>query len=641
MSQNLEPASRLPLVVIALILCATIARAETWIVVPSGEQHDLKSITMVDNKYGYATGANGSFTRTTNGGQTWIQQRLTVTFTKTMACAAVYDTASFATAVGDNGELVMMFPASTSWQSITIPTEDLSSVCYRQDSIPTCVYVGTNGFIGQTQVHSRTYTVYDPYGYPLYDTTEFFTDQRVLQTPTQANLRAVVFNVSHGIVVGDSAHVLLSSDRGETWTEHIVGPVSVSLRSLALLPTGTLVAVGTQGTIIRSTDGGATWHSVAPPTFGIDLYGVAFSDGQRGFAVGDGGCIMQTSDGGVTWVRVGVNTIENLRGAYALPSTVGSLWVAVGDTGTVVMTLYGGMPVSFTTDKNAVAFGDVAVGQKRSDNISFTNTNTESYVTVRMQSTDSRVTISPSTLILDPGATGKIRATFAPTDTGAVSVALAFISDTGWVTDTMRATGRGVAAYARFGGDTITIDTALEGRSGDLTIFSVGNLPLTANVTFVSDTNLDVSCIGSADAGDSIPVTAVVKHTLYRSIDAFAVVQTNAYRRDPDTIRIIAAAAERVSVPEQPMLVAFQAHAYPNPLPANATGTLMINAPASTPCVLRICDERGAVVREMDLGRVQGERAVQWAIPGAPQGTYLLQLLTPSGQAAGIRAAVR
>jgi photosystem II stability/assembly factor-like uncharacterized protein len=625
--------------VLLFSVCSATLRAETWVVVPSGEGDNLRSVFMVNSKYGYATGENGTFIRTTNGGLTWTQQRLTVTFNKSVNGAAVYDTSSFSTAVGDNGEVLMMYPGTTSWGTVAAPQEDVYGVCYRADSVPTTMYCGTNGFIGQTQIHSHTFTVFDDYGYPLYDTTEFFVDPKQIQSPSNSTLRAIAFGVTNGYIVGDSGTVLVSTNRGSVWRKSTVG--SQSLQALAVLDLGRVIAVGTDGTIIRTTNTGATWQSISPPGLKIDLHGVAFADATRGVVVGDGGCILQTTDGGTTWVRMGVNTVKNLHGVHAMSAVVGSYWIAVGDSGAVVVNLYGGIPVSFTSDKNTVAIGDVAVGAKRSDNVSFTNNSTESYVTVQMTSPDPRVTLSPSYLILDPGATGRIRVTFGPTDTGAVSVKLLFMSDTGWTTDTIHVTGRGTAPYARLSGNALAIDSAREGNAAQVTVWSTGNVPLTATIAFVSDTNVDVACGATTQPGDSMLVTAVVKHTLYRPIDAIAVLQTNAYQRKPDTIHITAAAVERVSVPEDLAVTAFTGASYPNPLLAGASGTLLITSPTATACVLRITDERGAIVREINLGVVQGTRSVDWSLPTLARGAYMLQVLTPTGQAAGVRAAVR
>ena len=64
-----------------------------------------------------------------------------------------------------------------------------------------------------------------------------------------------VDDVGNGVIVGDSCHVLLSSDRGETWTEHIVGPVSVSLRAVTLVQGGALIAVTPAPCVIWPIEG--------------------------------------------------------------------------------------------------------------------------------------------------------------------------------------------------------------------------------------------------------------------------------------------------------------------------------------------------------------------------------------------------
>src|SRR5262249_3785919 len=99
----------------------------------------------------------------------------------------------------------------------------------------------------------------------------------------------------------DGAHVVISTDAGETWT-----------RTAAVIPTGlsdltsadgqTVVGVGFDGTIWRSADRGNTFSRRIT---GIgDLPGdwsVGFSDASHYWVVGTSGIIYSSNDGGVSW----------------------------------------------------------------------------------------------------------------------------------------------------------------------------------------------------------------------------------------------------------------------------------------------------------------------------------------------------
>jgi photosystem II stability/assembly factor-like uncharacterized protein len=61
-----------------------------------------------------------------------------------------------------------------------------------------------------------------------------------------------------------------------------------------------LVAVGQSGHILVSTDGGATWKQ-SPVPVSSDLTAVYFANDRKGWVVGHDGVILNTTDGGATW----------------------------------------------------------------------------------------------------------------------------------------------------------------------------------------------------------------------------------------------------------------------------------------------------------------------------------------------------
>src|SRR5207342_2523835 len=106
------------------------------------------------------------------------------------------------------------------------------------------------------------------------------------------------------VVVGDSGKVWRSADLGVSWSPAVVsagsGPTDLkrarydrtfstaSLRRVAWLGGGTLIAVGSGGTVVQSTDGGATWSAKASGTT-EQLNAVRFVDGQNGWMAGTNG----------------------------------------------------------------------------------------------------------------------------------------------------------------------------------------------------------------------------------------------------------------------------------------------------------------------------------------------------------------
>jgi photosystem II stability/assembly factor-like uncharacterized protein len=103
------------------------------------------------------------------------------------------------------------------------------------------------------------------------------------------------------VAVGERGHILVSKDRGATWTQSPV-PTRVLLTAVWMHDERMGWAVGHDETILRTRDGGATWDLVfADPDAERPLLDVWFRDAENGFAIGAYGAFLVTSDGGTTW----------------------------------------------------------------------------------------------------------------------------------------------------------------------------------------------------------------------------------------------------------------------------------------------------------------------------------------------------
>lgn len=617
--------TRILILSVALFLViASPAGAEPWTVIASGTTSNLVGVTMVAQNYGFISGAGGTLLRTTDGGMTWYQQRLVSGFHQTMNCAAMTDSDSFAMAVGENGEAVYRYPYYTSWSPFSQVVDSLYGVCAKVDSVPTFFSVGTHGYMAEYQFHTGAVTVYDEWGNP-YDSTVYYTTSRDLAPVTGVTLRAVYFSLSDGYAVGDSGIVITSKDYGTTWQRKSVNP-AIALRSLTWIERDKLLAVGDHGNMWLTTNGGAVWTNVAPEGLTEDLHGVSFADIHNGVAVGDDGLILQTNDGGMTWMRQGVNTLENLRGVHCFEASGESNWLAVGDNGTLVQTLYGGAAaVTMLTDKSSIDFGDVTVGTRLIDNFTFENTSASGYLTVQVSSNDPLVVVSPSQLILEAQATGKIKVTFSPTDTARTAAQVFVSTDTSWRIDTFHVAGRGVAAIARVTVDSVVFDSAVAGSRVQFDVQDIGNVPLTARVAFVSDTNFAVTCDTIAVSEDNLHVHVAVLHTLYQDVGAYLVLQTNDYKNPLDTVAIMAYGVPLLGVNESSMPNSASAVCYPNPLPVGTVGTIHFADGVAPGAVLRVVDARGATVEEVRVA-AGNDRTMSLSLPNVSPGAYYLQI---------------
>ena len=103
------------------------------------------------------------------------------------------------------------------------------------------------------------------------------------------------------VAVGERGHVLVSTDRGETWTQSEV-PTRAQLTGVWMHDDRLGWAVGHDETILRTRDGGATWELVrSAPEAERPLLDVWFRDAEHGFAVGAYGAFLVTADGGSSW----------------------------------------------------------------------------------------------------------------------------------------------------------------------------------------------------------------------------------------------------------------------------------------------------------------------------------------------------
>lgn len=109
------------------------------------------------------------------------------------------------------------------------------------------------------------------------------------------------------VVVGERGHILISTDKGETWLQASV-PTRAMLTGVFFFDENLGWAVGHDSAILRTTDGGTTWELVNwAPEEEAPFFDVWFSDAENGLAIGAYGACFATTDGGVTWDFVSVD----------------------------------------------------------------------------------------------------------------------------------------------------------------------------------------------------------------------------------------------------------------------------------------------------------------------------------------------
>ena len=129
------------------------------------------------------------------------------------------------------------------------------------------------------------------------------------------------------VAVGARGHILISTDRGESW-QQVEVPTRAALTGVFFHDRDLGWAVGHDAVILRTTDGGATWERVHwAPEEESPLLDVWFADAEHGFAIGAYGSFYVTSDGGDIWTYQPISD-DDFHLNHLARATDGALYMA-------------------------------------------------------------------------------------------------------------------------------------------------------------------------------------------------------------------------------------------------------------------------------------------------------------------------
>lgn len=290
-----------------LLLAATTLQGPalpTWSPLTTGVTNRLRGISAVSDRVVWASGANGTIVRTTDGGQTWQSFKV---------------------------------PGSEKldFRDIDAIDEKTAYVLSIGNGAASRIYKTTDG--GATWV------------------------EQFVNTDEKAFFDAMAFwDAKRGIAVSDSIDgqfvILSTTDGGANWTRVPAKGLPPALNNEGFFAaSGTNVAVqppnhvwigtgaASESRVLRSSDGGRTWQVAktplaAGPSAGI--FSIAFSDRQHGIVVGgdykvEAGAVdnaAMTTDGGVTWTPM--KGLTGFRSVVAYTARDGMSLIAVGPSGT-------------------------------------------------------------------------------------------------------------------------------------------------------------------------------------------------------------------------------------------------------------------------------------------------------------------
>lgn len=265
----------------------------------------------------YIVGLSGQIFKTTNAGETFIEQN-SPHYTDYSSICIVSD--SLAWIAGEENTIVSTSDGGNNWtvQRRTIRTGFSGSYIYDIEFANSQIgiaisedgegYRTTNG--GSTWQH--------------FDTGEF---------SDLTDLFIEIANRSNAWIVGDFNGLLRTTDAGESWTKISTSGLAISVafslcfrNSLDGIISG--LSSTARGLIYRTTNGGGNWTQVyRDSTKRInDLWNAISS---TYIAVGDSGTILRSTNSGVNWNKITSGTTETLNKLHFVTQDIG--W-ALGTT---------------------------------------------------------------------------------------------------------------------------------------------------------------------------------------------------------------------------------------------------------------------------------------------------------------------
>lgn len=291
-----------PLLFLAI---ASIFAAPQWTLQTSGVTARLRGVSAVNNRVAWASGADSTVLRTTDGGATWHKLKVTTDALDFRDIDAVDAHTAYLLSIG-NGPASRIYKTTDAGATWTLQ--------FKSD---------------------------DPKAF--YDAMSFW-------------------DRNHGIVIGDSIDgqfcIMTTDNGGRTWVRVPPSALPPAMENEgAFAASGTNIAVfgkshawigtgaGAKARVLRTTDRGRSWKIaetplVAGPSAGI--FSVAFRDAKHGVIVGgdyrkEGEAVDNlavTNDGGVTWTLVkGLTGFRSVIAYVPDANTASTTLVALGPSG--------------------------------------------------------------------------------------------------------------------------------------------------------------------------------------------------------------------------------------------------------------------------------------------------------------------
>ena len=260
-------------------------------------------VFFVNDSTGFALAA-GTLFRTTDNADNWVP--------KATAPGAALNSVFFPDptngyAVGANNTILKSTDGGDTWNPVAVPPDaaggNLTRV--RCANANVCLFSTESGDkVLRTTNGGTTVTAVDPSPRPIF--------AAAFASPTTA------------VGVGQHGVTVFSPDAGTSTATPAFGGVGdrlgagedIDLTRLRATDAQLVHAAGTRGRIGRSTDGGRTWSTVQVPTAQL-ITDVSFPDANTGFAIDTSNALRFTGNGGAQWTPIDTGDTPGVNAIYA------------------------------------------------------------------------------------------------------------------------------------------------------------------------------------------------------------------------------------------------------------------------------------------------------------------------------------
>lgn len=314
---------------------------------PTPQANLLRHIQMIDQNTWVATGANGTYMKTTNGGTDWflqcqvgryenaaksIGQNYGLWFFDSMN-GYVTGMRGYIGKTTDGGITfdsvgVGVIPTNEWGQSVWFANQDTGFVSTRQSS-------WTNGRIVRTTDGGVTWTT--------------------VQTYSQGITALWGTNSQTVYAVAVDGTIFKTTNCGQTWSQN-VGVAPQYMYSMSFLNSTTGFVAGSEGGIARTTNAGATWIPLTSPQVDWAYFQIKIVSAGEIYLVGDPSFLYKSSDLGNSWQTLNIIPVTGPSDTFVWYSMdkAGSTMVISGDFGVVAKSTNNGITwssnqISYTT----------------------------------------------------------------------------------------------------------------------------------------------------------------------------------------------------------------------------------------------------------------------------------------------------